>query len=204
MALDSNIIYLVSASPRRRELLKQIGVHFETLLLRSGPDRGVDVDETPTPGESVEDYVGRIAVAKATWGWRRIRDRRLPAHPALAADTAVCLSGEIFGKPGNPENALDMLKKLSGREHEVLTAVACVFGERLEIGVSRSRVRFCELTDREMRDYVATGEPMDKAGGYAIQGRAARFVERMEGSYSGVMGLPLFETGQLLRKIGQS
>lgn len=200
--MGSGIIYLVSASPRRRELLRQIGVNFETLLLRSNPARDLDVDETPAPGEPVEDYVRRIAVSKATAGWRRISERKLIVHPVLAADTAVCLDGKIFGKPVNRENAIEMLGKLSGREHEVLTAVACAFGEKLEVAVSSSRVRFCELTDQDIRDYVATGEPMDKAGGYAIQGMAARFIERVEGSYSGVMGLPLFESGQLLKEMG--
>lgn len=198
------MIYLVSASPRRRELLRQIGVHFETLLLRSDSGRAADVDETPASGEAVEDYVERIAQAKAVSGWSRMVDRKLPVHPVLAADTSVSVDGKILGKPGNAANAIEMLESLSAREHEVLTAVAVVFGERLEIALSRTKVKFCEMSRQEIRDYVSTGEPMDKAGGYAIQGRAARFVERLEGSYSGVMGLPLYETAQLLKRMGKS
>jgi septum formation protein len=194
------IIYLVSASPRRRELLRQIGVPFETLLLRSSPDRGSDVDETPYPEEPVEEYVRRIAIAKARAGWRCSGERRLPPHPVLGADTAVHLDGEIIGKPEGIDAVPKLIARLSGREHEVLTAVACAYGEKLEVELSRTKVRFCELTEQDIRDYVASGESMDKAGGYAIQGKAARFIERIEGSYSGVMGLPLFETGRLLRK----
>lgn len=196
------IVYLVSASPRRRELLRQIGIHFQTLLLRSSPDRGLDVDETPISGESAEDYVERIAMAKAIAGWRCMGERRLPFHPVLAADTAVSLDGKIMGKPKNLHEASTILRSLSGREHEVLTAVACTFEEKMEVEVSRTKVRFSELLDQEILDYIAAGESMDKAGGYAIQGKAARFIERIEGSYSGVMGLPLFETGQVLRRIG--
>lgn len=202
--METEIIYLVSASPRRRELLRQIGVHFETLQLRSGTGRDMDVDETVLPGEAVETYVRRVAVAKAMAGLRCIRDRRLAVHPVVTADTAVHLSGKIFGKPGNIENAVAMLENLSGCEHEVLTAVACAYGDELEVLISSSSVRFSKLTHREILDYAATGEPMDKAGAYAIQGRAARYIERIEGSYSGVMGLPLFETAQLLGKMGRS
>ena len=198
------MIYLVSTSPRRRELLNQIGIRFETLLLRSNPARGGDVDETPIPGENIEDYVKRIAEAKAASGWKRLAERKLPFHPVLAADTAVFLEGRIMGKPENADAAIAMLESLSGREHEVLTAVCCVYFDRIETMLSRSKVRFCELSGMEIREYVSTGEPMDKAGGYAIQGKAARFIERIEGSYSSVMGLPLYETGQLLSRIGKT
>lgn len=196
------ILYLVSASPRRRELLKQIGVHFETLLLRSGPERGFDVDETPLPGEEAVRYAERIALAKANAGWKYLQQRGLPVHPVLGADTVVSLDGVILGKPGSAENAVSMLRALSGREHEVITAVSIRVGERVELKISRSKVKFCELGEKEIRDYVQTGEPMDKAGGYAIQGRGARFVEFLQGSYSGVMGLPLFETAALLKEMG--
>lgn len=198
------MIYLASSSPRRRELLRQIGIRFETLLMRSSPDRGGDVDETPIPGEDAEDYVKRVAAAKAVSGWRRIVERRIPLHPVLAADTAVILDGKILGKPESTDAAIAMLESLSGREHEVLTAVSCAYQETVETEFSRSKVRFCELSEKDIRDYIATGEPMDKAGGYGIQGRAALFIERMDGSYSGVMGLPLFETGRLLNRMGQS
>lgn len=196
------LIYLVSASPRRRELLKQIGVHFETLLLRSDPARKIDVDETPLPGEPVTEYAARIARAKADAGWQRLQDRKLPLRPVLAADTAVFLDGNIFGKPGNVENAVDMLSRLSGKEHEVITAVTCRMGDRSASKLSRSRVSFCEIGEKAIREYAQSGEPLDKAGGYAIQGRGARFVTRIDGSYSGVMGLPLYETGQILAEMG--
>ena len=197
------MIYLVSASPRRRELLHQIGVRFETLLIRANPLRAVDVNETPFPGEDPGEYAKRIAEAKAVSGWGRLADRRLPLRPVLAADTAVFIDGRILGKPGNLAEAIEMLGMLSGREHEVLTAVCCAYMDNLETLLSRSKVRFCTLSESEIREYASSGEPMDKAGGYAIQGKAARFIERMEGSYSGVMGLPLYETGQLLSRIGK-
>ena len=130
-----------------------------------------------------------------------VHGRELPFHPVLAADTAVSLDGKIMGKPKSLDEAAMILRSLSGREHEVLTAVACAFEERMEVEVSRTRVGFSELLDREILDYIATGESMDKAGGYAIQGKAARFIERIEGSYSGVMGLPLFETGRVLGRM---
>lgn len=194
------MIYLVSASPRRRELLRQIGIPFETLLLRSSSERGADVDETPVPGEPVEDYVRRIATLKAQVGWRCAGERRLPAHPVLAADTAVSLDNEIIGKPNSLDAVPKLLERLSGRAHDVYTAVACIHKEKLEVEVSRTTVEFCSLSERDIRDYVLSGESMDKAGGYAIQGKAARFIVRIEGSYSGVMGLPLFETSRLLGK----
>jgi septum formation protein len=192
-------IYLTSASPRRRELLKQIGVHFEVLLLRSTPDR-MDVDETPLPGEMPEEYVQRLARAKAESGSLYSIARRLPKFPILAADTTVILDDQIMGKPAGTEGAHEMLRRLSGRTHRVLTAVAMAFGARCEISLSSTSVEFRELTEEEIRHYVATGEPLDKAGAYAIQGQAAIFIARIEGSYSGVMGLPLFETSQLLQK----
>ncbi len=197
------MIYLASSSPRRRELLRQIGIRFETLLMRAGPERGGDVDETPLPDEVPEIYVKRIAAAKAASGWARVIERRIPPHPVLAADTAVILQGKILGKPEGQDAAIAMLTSLSGREHEVLTAVSCACQERTETLVSRSIVRFCEISEREIKEYAATGEALDKAGAYAIQGRAALFVERLEGSYSGVMGLPLYETGLLLKGMGE-
>lgn len=194
-------IYLASASPRRRELLKQIGVRFEVLLLRAHPSR-VGVDETPLSGEGPRDYVLRLACTKAEEGCKATRTRHLPAYPVLAADTSVVLDGEIIGKPADRAEAESILARLSGRRHEVLTAVAMAFEENIEVMLSASTVEFAPLDARCIRQYVACGESHDKAGAYAIQGRAAAFVARLDGSYSGVMGLPLYETTQLLQKFG--
>lgn len=201
MAFSHQTIYLASASPRRRELLKQIGVRFEVLLLRAHPSR-VDVDETPHPGENPRDYVLRLARAKAEVGNMAFRARRLPAYPVLAADTTVTLDGEIIGKPADRAEAEATLARLAGRSHEVLTAVAMAFDGEVEVRLSASTVEFAPLDAYAIRRYVASGESHDKAGAYAIQGQAAAFVVRIEGSYSGVMGLPLFETTQLLQKFG--
>jgi septum formation protein len=194
-------IYLASRSPRRRELLSQVGVRYHLLLFRSRPGEDAEVDETPLAGEEPGAYVERMARAKAEAGWRRLLQRNLPHAPVLAADTTVALEGRIFGKPAGREQAAEMLASLSGRTHEVLTAAALKSGDWLEAVVSRSEVRLKALTEEEIRLYVATGECDDKAGAYAIQGRAARFVVELRGSYSGVMGLPLYETSQLLDKL---
>lgn len=192
-------IYLASRSPRRRELLKQIGVSFEVLVLREKPGRGPDVDESQLEGEMPEAYVRRVSRAKVDVGWDRILQRRLRPFPVLAADTVVCIGAEILGKPADRADAVRMLRLLSGREHRVLTAVALRFDQRADIALSESRVRFCALAEAEIEAYVASGEPTDKAGAYAIQGRAAAFITELNGSYSGVMGLPLYETAQLLK-----
>lgn len=201
MANPHQNLYLASASPRRRELLKQIGVRFEVLLLRAHPSR-MDIDETPLADESPRDYVLRLACVKAEVGSKASRARHLPAYPVLAADTSVILDGQIIGKPANRVEAESILARLAGRSHEVLTAVAMAFEERVEVMLSASTVEFMPLDARRIRQYVASGESHDKAGAYAIQGRAAAFVARLEGSYSGVMGLPLFETTQLLQNFG--
>ncbi|MCE8023580.1 MULTISPECIES: Maf family protein [Halomonadaceae] len=178
------VLCLASASPRRRELLASIGVGVEV--------RPVDIDETPLPGELAEAYVARLAREKALAGGRQSR------LPTLGSDTAVVCDGRILGKPADRAEAAAMLRLLSGRAHEVLTAVA-VTGPAglLEICVA-TRVFMREIGDSEMAAYWATGEPADKAGGYAIQGLASIFVERIEGSHSAVVGLPLYETAQLL------
>jgi len=190
--------YLASASPRRRELLAQAGYKPETLRLAA--ERAVD--ETPLPGEPPLVYVKRLAHAKALAGVAELAASGRDAAPVLGADTTVALTGEIFGKPADADEAFAMLARLSGREHQVLTAVALAEGSRVDLRISVSRVRFARLTDGQIRAYAATGEPMDKAGAYGIQGRAACFVEHLEGSYSGVMGLPLFETADLLAQSG--
>lgn len=191
-------IYLASASPRRAELLPLIGVAFEVLHLLD-----FAVDESVHGREAPALYVKRLALAKARAGVRAMRARGLPVRPVLGADTTVCIGREILGKPGDAAvpalEAARMLRLLSGRTHRVLTAVAVVLGRRQQVVLSTSRVRFRHLTRDEIAAYVATGEPLDKAGGYAIQGAAAAFVSHLAGSYSGVMGLPLFETAQLLR-----
>ena len=193
-------LYLASQSPRRRELLKQIGVNFEMLLLRSDPRRNIAVDETSHADESPEKYVRRVSQTKAEAGYAALRLRNLPSFPVLAADTTISLDGHIFGKPDTAEQAAAMLRQLSGREHQVLSAVAIVMGEHVEVSVSTSTVRFATLSEERIRRYLHTREYTDKAGGYAIQGQAGAFIEHLSGSYSGVMGLPLFETVQLLQR----
>jgi len=195
-------IYLASRSSRRRELLKQIGVSFEVLLLREGPHRTADFDETPAPGEPPRDYVLRLAEAKVEAGWARLGQRRLMRYPVLSGDTTVALGDQILGKPVDREEAVGFLRQLSGKTHQVHSAVAVKFDNRLERAVSTTEVQFREMEEQEIRQYVNGGEPLDKAGGYAIQGRAAVFVASIAGSYSGVMGLPLYETSQILAKFG--
>ncbi|BDT60857.1 Maf-like protein [Massilia varians] len=193
-------IYLASKSPRRRELLRQVGVEFELLMLRSDPARGVDVSEDVLPGEDPHAYVARVAREKGAFAWNILQQRRQPLRPVLTADTTVTIDGEILGKPADNKEAIAMLERLSGRTHQVLTAVA-VHSERVAEQLTQvSNVRFATLSPAQIRAYCATTEPYDKAGGYGIQGLAALFVEHIEGSHSGIMGLPIFETANLLRK----
>lgn len=181
-------LYLASTSPRRRELLNQLGVPFEVLALQ--------VDESPLPGEEAAVYVQRLASLKAQAGWSRLA----PAAqaPVLGADTTVLLGTQILGKPANRDDAIGMLLALSGRTHVVLTAIALATGGGLAQRCSRSEVTFCPIEPALAAAYWDTGEPADKAGGYAIQGFGARFVQHLSGSFSGVMGLPLYETAQVL------
>jgi septum formation protein len=204
MSVADKRIYLASRSPRRRELLKQIGVPFELLLLREDLRRGVDVDETPLPDESPGVYALRIATAKAAVGMRQIAQRGLPIKPVLAADTSVVFDEQMIGKPEDAEHAVRILRTLAGREHQVITAIAVALRDQVETQISVSSVWFRELTEAEIRRYVASGEPGDKAGAYAIQGRAGAFVTRITGSYSGIMGLPLAETAELLARFNVS
>jgi septum formation protein len=194
-------VYLASRSPRRRELLSQIGVRFHLLLFRARPGEPAEVDENPLDGEAPDAYVVRLARAKAEAGWRRMLQRNLPPGPVLAADTTVAADGRIYGKPVNRDDAAAMLRALAGRSHEVLTAVAVKHDDWIESVLSRTEVRFKPLSEGEIAAYVESGECDDKAGAYAIQGRAARFVAELRGSYSGVVGLPLYETGQLLDRL---
>jgi len=199
-------LYLASRSARRRDLLKQIGVRFEPLLLRLAQPRAADIDERQQPGEAPAAYVERIAHAKAEFGVRVLALRSMLVKPVLAADTIVIVDGEMLGKPTDKAEAAASLRRLSGRTHEVRTAVALAFGgsaaQRINVLTSTSQVRMREISDAEITRYCATAEPYDKAGGYAIQGLAAVFIEHIEGSYSGVMGLPLAETAELLKQGG--
>jgi septum formation protein len=197
------MIYLASRSPRRRELLAQIGVRFEPLHFREGARSDPDTSEDVLAGEQADAYVRRVASAKAEAAWKRVTMRRgLSRIPVLAADTTVTLGGEILGKPADREDAMRILRTLSGTQHRVLTAVAVAFAGHAELAVSESLVTFAALDDPRIAAYVDSGEAFDKAGAYGIQGRAGAFVSRLEGSYSGVMGLPLHETAVLLRKFG--
>jgi septum formation protein len=195
-------IYLASRSPRRRELLAQFGIPFHLLMFRTRADSSPELNEEVQPGEQPADYVQRVAREKAVSGWSRMLQRRLPPAPVLAADTTVALGDRIFGKPADRGDAEEILAALAGKRHEVLTAVALKYDERLETALSASEVLFREMSAQEIRDYVATGECDDKAGAYAIQGRAAMFVREIRGSHSGIVGLPLYETAQLLQALG--
>lgn len=187
-------IYLASRSPRRGELLGQIGVRFEVL-----PS---DVDEAVWPDESPEHYVLRLAREKAVVCVQRLLAQGLPARPVLAADTTVCIDGMILGKPENDAEAAAMLRRMSDRWHMVHTAIALATVERVEVALSSTQVEVALLAESEILAYIASGEPRDKAGSYGIQGLAGAFIRRIEGSYSGVMGLPVYETAQLLNKFG--
>lgn len=181
-------IVLASASPRRLELLRQVGIEPEV--------RPVDIDESVLPGEAPEDYVTRLALAKARAAARH------ESRPVLGSDTAVVIEGEILGKPQDVDDAATMLRRLSGRIHTVLTAVALLKGSAERVIVVTTEVEFAPLSEAEIQAYWETGEPADKAGAYGIQGRAAAFIRRVNGSYTGVVGLPLYETVKLLEESG--
>ena len=195
-------VYLASRSPRRRELLTQIGVEFDSLIFRAPPREDADVCEDVLPGEPAEAYVQRVALAKAAGGLARLRWRSLHYQPVLSADTTLELDGEIIGKPEDAAHAREILRKLSGRSHRVLTAVALADDTRCAQRLSISTVSFRELDARDIDHYIASGECFDKAGAYAIQGRAATFVREIHGSYTGIVGLPLFETAEMLTAFG--
>ena len=192
MTYPVNQIYLASRSPRRRQLLKQIGVNFEM--------RPVSVDETMEKGETPSDYVCRMARAKAELGRLRLIQRRLPLRPLLAADTVVVFKGKIIGKPDNQVHGRKMLSTLSGQTHKVLTAVAVVAENKIQESLSTTTVRFRDISQSEITSYLNGTESHDRAGSYAMQGRAAVFIIKISGSYSGALGLPIFETAQLLEK----
>jgi septum formation protein len=177
-------------------------VNFEMLLLRSDPRRDSSVSETPQSNENALDYVARICRLKAHAGWDVLACRNLPRFPVLAADTIVTLDNKIIGKPRDNAHAAEILNALSGRQHQVLTAVAMVFEEHSDMSISSTTVTFARLDETRIQRYLLGNDALDKAGAYGIQGYAGAFVERIEGSYTGVMGLPLFETVQLLKNFG--
>lgn len=188
------MIYLASASPRRHTLLRQLGVEFTVIMPR--------VPEAPVGVEPPAAYVHRLAHGKARAASAEVVERGLSAHPVLAADTCVVLGAELLGKPRDRAHAESMLRRLSGREHQVLTAVVVLHSGTVHDALSVSRVWFRTLSEAEIGRYCESGEPADKAGAYALQGRAAAFVERIDGSYSGIVGLPLFEVARLLQRAG--
>jgi len=195
-------IYLASKSPRRRELLRQIGVDFELLLLRDSAPRGPEVSEEVRPGEAPMDYVTRVTKEKGEFASRVMMMRRLPIRPVLSADTTVVIDDRILGKPADRDDAMDMLRAMSGRTHQVLTSVALHHDDRHWQVTQVSEVRLARLSDDRIRAYCATTEPYDKAGAYGIQGLASVFIEHISGSYTGIMGLPLHETAELLNQAG--
>ncbi len=196
----NDLIYLASQSPRRRQLLDQLGVRHELLLADAGED--AETLEAVRGREAPARYVQRVTGLKLDAAVARHRARGLPPAPILCADTTVALGAAILGKPDDAADAARMLRQLSGQAHRVLTAVAVQHGGLRLQALSVSHVRFAPLGDAEIARYVASGEPLGKAGAYAVQGRAAGFISAMRGSYSGIMGLPMFETAQLLREAG--
>jgi septum formation protein len=195
-----SFIYLASQSPRRRQLLEQIGVSYRLLL----PDASEDAEslEAERSGELPVDYVQRVTQAKLQAACLRLKARGLPEAPVLCSDTTVALGRRILGKPADADAARNALALLSGRTHRVITAVAVAWGRRKAMEVSTSRVRFVALTAGQINRYVDSGEPFGKAGAYAIQSGAAAWIAHIEGSYSGIMGLPLHETARLLKQAG--
>jgi septum formation protein len=198
--MNMKFLYLASQSPRRRQLLEQLGVRHELLL----PDTGEDTEslEAVLPGEAPARYVNRVTALKLDAAVDRMRSRGLPHAPVLCSDTTVALGRTIYGKPENARDAARMLRELSGTTHRVLTAIAVQNGRRRLQTLSDSRVTFADLTTAQIRNYVASGESMGKAGAYAVQGRAAAYISHISGSCSGIMGLPMHETAQLLRAFG--
>lgn len=195
-------IWLASKSPRRAELLQGMGMPFEVLQFTDDAGAQYEVDESVHPGESPRDYVRRVALDKALHALSYVRDRQLDNRPLLSADTTVALGERILGKPGDAAEARDMLAALSGQVHEVLTAVVVIDGHDIRQVLSTSHVRFMALSAESIERYIASSEPFDKAGAYGIQGHAGIFVAEMQGSFTGIMGLPVHETACLLEPCG--
>ena len=195
-------IWLASKSPRRAELLQGMGVPFEVLQFTDAAGAQYEVDESVHPGEPPRDYVRRVALDKALHAFSYVRDRQLVARPLLSADTTVALGDRILGKPADAAEAREMLGALSGQVHEVLTAVVVIDGHDIRQMLSVSRVHFMPLSVETIDRYIASGEPFDKAGAYGIQGHAGTFLADMQGSFTGIMGLPVHETACLLEPSG--
>ncbi len=195
-----SFVYLASQSPRRKQLLEQLGVKFELLL----PDASEDAEalEVVRPNEKPRTYVQRVTALKLEAALQRLKNRGLALAPVLCSDTTVAIGNTIFGKPDNAEHAKEMLKQLSGQTHRVLTAVSIGTMRKQSRALSISQVRFADLSKQDIDRYVASQEPLGKAGSYAIQGKAAAFISHISGNYSGIMGLPMFETAHLLREFG--
>lgn len=200
--MNAATIYLASQSPRRCELLQQLGMQYQVLLLKDDPRGLSEVDESPLAQENPQQYVQRVCLDKLNAAWASAVYRQLPPLPVLAADTTVVLHGRIIGKPANRNDAAQILRALSGSTHQVLTAVAMRLHAKIEWKLSVTAVSFAALDELRIARYLATGEADDKAGAYGIQGLAAAFVTQIAGSYSGVVGLPLFETAELLKTFG--
>jgi septum formation protein len=196
----TKFIYLASQSPRRSQLLEQLGVRHELLL--PGADEDAEALEVALHNEAPAAYVRRVTQLKLDAALKRLKRRGLPAAPVLCSDTTVALGRTIYGKPADAVDAARILAELSGKTHRVLTAVALGTGRKREQALCESRVTFAEMSPRQIQTYIASNEPMGKAGGYGVQGRAAAFISHISGSYSGIMGLPMFETAQLLRSFG--
>ena len=195
-------IWLASQSPRRAELLASMGVPFDVLQFKDDTGARYEVDESVHPGEPPRDYVRRVAFDKALHAVTYVRNKGLPERSLLSADTTVALGDRILGKPADAAEAREMLTALSGRVHEVLTAIVVVNGQDIRQMLSISHVTFMTLNAGMIENYIASGEPFDKAGGYGIQGRAGLFIAKIEGSYTGIMGLPVHETALLLEPLG--
>jgi len=195
-----SFVYLASQSPRRKQLLEQLGVKFELLL----PDASEDAEalEVVRPNEKPRTYVQRVTALKLEAALQRLKNRGLPPAPVLCSDTTVAIGNTIFAKPDNAEHAKEMLRQLSGQTHRVLTAVSIGTMRKQSRALSISQVRFADLSKQDIDRYVASQEPLGKAGSYAIQGKAAAFISHISGNYSGIMGLPMFETAHLLREFG--
>ena len=196
---SSSFIYLASQSPRRQALLEQIGVAFKLLL--PADLAAAEALEDVLPQESALKYVKRVTRLKLKAAMLQMHQQSLPLRPVLCADTTVVINHHILGKPANVSQAVDMLAQLSGKTHQVLTAVAIGHNHRIHFALSRSSVKFTHMTAADIQAYVDSHEPMGKAGAYAVQGRASAFIQKISGSYSGIMGLPLYETTQLLKSI---
>jgi len=195
-------IYLASQSPRRSQLLDQLGIRHELLL--PGAEEDAEGLEVQLRSEAPKTYVQRVTGLKLQAALQRLQQRQLPPAPVLCADTTVALGRTIFGKPEDAADAKRMLRSLANRPHRVMTAIALGWQDNVEQACSESWVTFADMSDQEIDTYVASGEPMGKAGAYAVQGRAAAHIAHISGSYTGIMGLPLFETAQAIRRLGWS